>query len=81
MSQNAARSPKYLMGHAGRELERLRLQSTILEPVSRRLLKEASIGPGQRMLDIGCGTGDVSAMLADVVGRAGRVVGIDVSPS
>ena len=35
--------------------------------------------PGQRLLDAGCGTGDVSRTLATLVGRHGGVVGVDPS--
>jgi demethylmenaquinone methyltransferase / 2-methoxy-6-polyprenyl-1,4-benzoquinol methylase len=43
----------------------------------RRATVEAlRIGPGERVLDLGCGTGDLSRLLA---GAGGRVVGIDIS--
>jgi SAM-dependent methyltransferase len=35
--------------------------------------------PGARLLDAGCGTGDVARRLAAVVGPTGRVVGVDPS--
>jgi ubiquinone/menaquinone biosynthesis C-methylase UbiE len=31
-----------------------------------------------RVLDLGCGAGDVSMLLAEAVGKAGSVVGIDL---
>lgn len=37
------------------------------------------IGPGDRILDIGCGPGTISTDLAGLVGPTGAVVGIDVS--
>ena len=67
----------YIMGSSDAELARLRLQADYLEPVTRRLIKEAGIGPGMRVLDIGCGAGDVSVLLAQAVGPSGRVVAID----
>ncbi|MDV9030821.1 methyltransferase domain-containing protein [Pseudomonas sp. RAC1] len=42
-----------------------------------RLLVDAGIGPGMRVLDVGCGMGDVSFMLAELVAADGAVVGID----
>lgn len=42
-----------------------------------RLVNECGIAAGMRVLDIGCGTGDVSMLLADAVGPSGKVVGID----
>ncbi len=73
MSSNA----DYLMGVTDSEFERLTLQAAYLEPVTRRLIQQAGIGPGMRVLDIGCGVGDVSLLLAEVVGLSGKVVAID----
>jgi SAM-dependent methyltransferase len=42
-------------------------------------LRLASARPGERVLDIGCGAGVTSLMLADAVGPNGRVTGVDVS--
>src|SRR5690606_40214921 len=39
----------------------------------------AELAPGMRVLDVGCGTGVVTRQLARVVGRKGRVVGVDPS--
>lgn len=41
----------------------------------------ASPSAGDRVLDIGCGTGLSFAPLVDAVGPSGRVVGLDASPS
>lgn len=40
----------------------------------------AGIGPGTRVLELGCGTGVVTRELARIVGSHGRVVGVDVCP-
>lgn len=42
-----------------------------------RMLEEAGIGPGMRVLDVGCGPGDVSLRLAAIVGPGGQVTGLD----
>lgn len=44
---------------------------------TKRLLKDGGITFGMRVLDIGCGAGDVSMMVAELVGATGMVVGID----
>ncbi|MBI2839080.1 MAG: methyltransferase domain-containing protein [Acidobacteria bacterium] len=40
-----------------------------------------AIGPGQTVLDIGCGSGTDLLICARKVGPAGRVIGIDVTPA
>lgn len=69
--------PEYLLGHADAEIERLQIQAQCLEGVTRRLIHECGIRPGVRVLDIGCGAGDVSMLVADAVGASGAVIGID----
>ena len=44
------------------------------------LIAAAAVQPGQRVLDVGCGTGYFARLLADVVGPDGLVVGVDASP-
>jgi SAM-dependent methyltransferase len=71
------RASVYALGHEDHEIGRLQFQSRIIEPVTRRLIRECGIGPGMRVLDIGCGAGDVSMLLAEAVGKTGRVVAFD----
>lgn len=44
------------------------------------LVDAAQIGPGDRVLDVGCGTGAVARAAAQRVGVEGRVVGLDLNP-
>jgi ubiquinone/menaquinone biosynthesis C-methylase UbiE len=71
-------NPDYVLssGDAGRE--RLRILARVMERGTRSLLDKASVGPGQTCLDVACGGGDVSLILADQVGPNGRVVGVDL---
>ena len=48
-------------------------------PKIRRLLAEARIAAGAWVLEPGCGTGRLTAVLADAVGPTGRVVALDIS--
>jgi ubiquinone/menaquinone biosynthesis C-methylase UbiE len=44
---------------------------------SRELFLDAGLTKGMRVLDVGCGVGDVSLLCADLVGPKGEVVGVD----
>ena len=44
------------------------------------LLAAAGVQPGQRVLDVGCGTGYFAGLLAEAVGPDGLVLGLDASP-
>lgn len=46
---------------------------------SEALLRAAAAQPGERVIDIGCGTGATTAALARAVGPTGHVLGIDIS--
>ena len=48
-------------------------------PLARRTVAEARLEPGQRALDVGCGTGLATLLAAEAVGPAGTVVGVDFS--
>jgi ubiquinone/menaquinone biosynthesis C-methylase UbiE len=50
-----------------------------LAPVQTRLLEMAAIRPGERVLDVACGTGLVTRRVARQVGERGTVVGVDVA--
>lgn len=47
----------------------------------RRAVKAAAIAAGGRALDVACGTGKLTAALAQVAGPQGHVVGVDLSPA
>jgi len=70
----------YVLGSTDAEHERLIRQATRVAPLTERLFREAGIGEGQRVLDLGSGVGDVTMLAARLVGSSGEVVGIDRDP-
>lgn len=79
MATTVAGSGAYLLGHAAEEQQRLDEQGANLRPATERLLRDAGVGPGMRVLDVGCGTGDVTLLAAAMVGPTGVVFGVDRS--
>ncbi|MEP0825269.1 MAG: class I SAM-dependent methyltransferase, partial [Nitrososphaera sp.] len=68
----------YVLGNLDKEIERLEIQSAFFEPLTRHTLSKAGISEGMRCLDVGCGAGSVSRILAQMVGEKGQVTGTDV---
>lgn len=62
-------------GQAGKA--RLSVLSQILEPTTLALFERIGFEEGMDCLDMGSGGGDVTRLLAHLVGSQGRVVGID----
>jgi SAM-dependent methyltransferase len=58
---------------------KLQLFNAFAEPELRRLIENLSLGPGMRILDAGCGTGEALHWLLEATESAGEVVGIDLS--
>src|SRR5258708_39065218 len=74
---NTVKKSEYVLGHSQREIQRLIYQAAMRRPVTERRLRNVKTGPGMRVLDLGCGAGDVSMLAAQFVGPTGLVVGID----
>jgi ubiquinone/menaquinone biosynthesis C-methylase UbiE len=70
----------YALGSTDAEQRRLIRQATWLAAHTETLFREAGIGPGQRVLDLGSGVGDVALIAARLVGPLGEVVGIERDP-
>ena len=58
----------YVLGSEPAEIARLDAQAASIAEPTRILLRTAGLGPGQRVLDLGCGLGHVSFLVAELVG-------------
>jgi SAM-dependent methyltransferase len=76
--RRADREGGYVLGRTDAEHARLIQQAAVLRPSTERLFRAAGIGPGMRVLDVGCGAGDVSFLAAELVGPGGSVLGVDL---
>ena len=60
--------------------ERLRLSNILREPAVKAAIDELRLPVGSRGLDLGCGIGLHTTLLAQAVGASGQVVGLDLEP-
>jgi SAM-dependent methyltransferase len=51
----------------------------MLRPFGDAVLAQAALGPGEAVLDVGCGCGDTTLAAARAVGAEGRTIGVDIS--
>src|SRR5882672_196555 len=70
---------RYVLATGEAAAYRLRLLHGLYGPGTRRVLFESGLRRGMRVADLGCGVGMVTALLAEIVGPRGHVVGIDFS--
>ena len=77
MKETPTQQSTYALGHSEQELERLSRQAQVFEPFTRQLLQHAGISADMRVLDVGCGCGDVVFLAADLVGPGGEIIRAD----
>src|SRR6185295_19639453 len=70
----------YPFANRAAEDERLVAQGALFDPLTRRLFQQAGITSGMRVLDLGSGAGNVARLVAELVGPAGAVVGVERDP-
>jgi len=70
---------QYVLGHSAAELRRLIEQAAFFGDLTADVFRRAELQPGMRVLDVGCGVGDVAFLAASIAGSSGSVLGIDRS--
>src|SRR3954463_1772605 len=70
----------YILATGGKDLEGLRLLQEVYGPRSQVTFERVALRPGQRVLEVGCGSGNMACWMAEQVGASGSVVAIDNSP-
>ncbi|OBK90113.1 methyltransferase domain-containing protein, partial [Mycobacterium sp. 1165178.9] len=76
-NQTLSDDNSYVLGHVDAEVQRLLLQGRLYNDFTEHALRLAGLRPGMRVLDVGCGPGDVSIIAARLVGPDGAVLGVD----
>ncbi|HYA84015.1 MAG TPA: methyltransferase domain-containing protein [Candidatus Bathyarchaeia archaeon] len=69
----------YVLGGSEKETERLNIQSALFEREAIQTLDLAGLKQGMRCLDAGCGVGHTSLLMSKLVGKSGKVVGLDIN--
>ena len=67
-------------GGSAAEIYEHHMVPAIFGPWAEDLLALATPQPGERVLDVACGTGVVARLVAQRVGPSGTVVGFDLNP-
>lgn len=79
MSDNDAQIRRWNDDSGQRWVDLEALLDRQLAPLGAAAMDALALRPGERVLDVGCGTGATTRALADRVGSSGVVFGVDVS--
>jgi arsenite methyltransferase len=73
-------APSLALDNTSLALDYERISATRQFESGKHLVADLGIGPGERVLDVGCGTGLLACHIAGLVGEQGRVLGVDPLP-
>jgi len=79
MSTQPISPAPYVLATGAAAVRRLHVLHDVYAPAGRRVLLQAGLKEGMRIADFGCGVGAVTRMLAEMVGPAGHVTGVDIN--
>lgn len=70
-------SLSYVLGHDSDELNRLTRQHLMIKPFTNKLIHDSGLLDSRRVLEVGCGFGDVTLMLHDLLDQASSITAVD----
>jgi SAM-dependent methyltransferase len=77
----ASLSEHYILATGGKDVERLRLLHEVYGPGTEALFHRVGLRPGMRVVEVGCGSGNIACWVAEQIAPSGSVIGIDNSPA
>jgi ubiquinone/menaquinone biosynthesis C-methylase UbiE len=69
----------YILATGGKDAKRLRLLHEVYRPGTETLFHRVGLRGGQRVVEIGCGSGNIACWVAQQIGPRGSVMAIDVA--
>lgn len=79
MNLKTIKKNTYVIGVGKEDEERLSLLNELFGKTSKNLLLKAGLTPGMRILEVGCGTGNMTKWIAKQIGDNGLVTAVDIS--
>src|SRR5262249_26701396 len=70
-------SEHYILATGGKDVKRLRLLHEVYGPGTEALLRRVGLRDGQRIVEVGCGSGNIACWVAQQIAPSGSVVAID----
>jgi 2-polyprenyl-3-methyl-5-hydroxy-6-metoxy-1,4-benzoquinol methylase len=72
-------SEHYILATGGKDVKRLRLLHKVYGPGTEALLRRVGLRDGQRVVEIGCGSGNIACWVAQQIAPNGSITAIDVA--